>query len=123
MRSQAAVSAGARGRRDETGSTVDTARRVEGCGLSPKDAAARVGVEVTTVRRAIRRGDLPASRPRGTHCVRIRVEDLDEWAFGDRVEPDPARGRSGTRPERQQRPTEPGSLDRLRSIEDEARAA
>jgi excisionase family DNA binding protein len=123
MRSQGGVAAGARDRRDESGSTVDTARRVEGFGLSPKDAATRVGVEVTTVRRAIRRGDLPASRPRGTQCVRIRIEDLEEWAFGDRVQPDPPRGRWVAQPERRAGSTEAGSLDRLRSIEAEARAA
>ena len=46
--------------------------------LSVADAAARLGVEHKTIRRAIARGDLPARRI-GGRLIRIRVADLDSY--------------------------------------------
>jgi excisionase family DNA binding protein len=47
--------------------------------LTPQAAAERAGVAVATIRRAIKRGDLPAFRIAQGRLVRLRVEDLDQW--------------------------------------------
>lgn len=52
--------------------------------LSVADAAARLGVDHKTIRRAIARGDLAARRV-GQRLIRIRVADLD--AFGTPLGP------------------------------------
>ncbi len=45
--------------------------------LSQQEAADYLGVTDRTVRNYISRGDLPASRVRGSRLVRIRKSDLD----------------------------------------------
>lgn len=45
--------------------------------FSQAEAAEYVGVHIKTVRRYIARGDLRASRVRGSGLIRIRREDLD----------------------------------------------
>lgn len=46
--------------------------------LSVAEAAARLGVDHKTIRRAIARGDLAARRI-GPRLIRIRVADLDSY--------------------------------------------
>ncbi len=48
--------------------------------LSIAAAAARVGVSIPTIRRAIESGALPAFRL-GPRLVRLRAADLDAWAM------------------------------------------
>lgn len=51
--------------------------------LSVDEVAKRCGVSTDAVRRAIRRGDLPATKVFG--CVRVAQEDLDAYIEGGRV--------------------------------------
>jgi excisionase family DNA binding protein len=45
--------------------------------LSPRQAAAWLGVGMSTVRGYIRRGVLPVRRIRGSRLLRVHVEDLE----------------------------------------------
>lgn len=48
--------------------------------LTVSEAAARLGCNPETVRRAIRAGKLPASRPLGSRGLLIRLDDLERVA-------------------------------------------
>ncbi|WP_114794914.1 helix-turn-helix domain-containing protein [Gaiella occulta] len=82
--------------------------------LSPADVARRAQVSAKTVYRAIRSGDLVASRI-GAH-YRITEEDFWLWISGARVKP--TRQRSNPRPIAA--PAGRGSLAALRAIEEAA---
>lgn len=47
--------------------------------LTPKLAASYAKVDEVTLRRAVRRGNLPAFRVNGGARVRYRAVDLDRW--------------------------------------------
>jgi excisionase family DNA binding protein len=49
--------------------------------LTPQEAARRTGVHVETIRRAVRKRELPASRI--GRAVRIDADDLDRWLRQD----------------------------------------
>jgi excisionase family DNA binding protein len=51
--------------------------------LSAAEVAERVGLSTKAVRRAIERGDLPASKLCGR--IRVRAEDLDAWIDRNRI--------------------------------------
>lgn len=75
--------------------------------LSVREVAARCGVSMDAVRRAIRRGDLPASKVFGR--VRVDPADLQEYIEGGRVGGGQVRRRAS--PTR--RPTSAGSLSAI----------
>ena len=52
---------------------------MEGRWIDVFQAARRLGVSPSTVRRRIEEGVLPAVRYLGSHMLRIRPEDLDEY--------------------------------------------
>lgn len=77
-----------------------------------KEAAERARCSVKTIYRAIRHGDLKASRP--TAHYRIAAGDLEAWLSSERVPAlRPAMGSAAAVSPR-------GSASRLREIEDEA---
>jgi excisionase family DNA binding protein len=45
--------------------------------LRVEEAATALGLKIPTVRRMIRRGQIPAVRPTGARAVRVRSEDID----------------------------------------------
>jgi excisionase family DNA binding protein len=51
--------------------------------LTVSEVAERVGLSTKAVRRAIERGELPASKLCGR--IRVRPEDVDEWIESNRV--------------------------------------
>jgi len=53
--------------------------------LSVREAAEIVGLSEKALRRAIRDGELPASKPRGR--IRIRRADIEAWIKSSRIEP------------------------------------
>lgn len=54
--------------------------------LGTNEVAARLGVNVVTVRHLIQRGELPAVRV-GTHILRVRATDLDAYINAAAVTP------------------------------------
>jgi hypothetical protein len=79
--------------------------------LRPKDIAARLGVDPRSVRRAIARGDLQASRACG---LRVLVADAASWWLSHAVVPVPVeQPAAGGQPPR--RPIVPAALPRHRS--------
>ena len=47
--------------------------------LTVQQAAERASINAATIRRAVKRGDLPAFRIAQGRLVRLRVEDVDAW--------------------------------------------
>jgi len=47
--------------------------------LKPSEVAAEKRCDTTTIWRAIKRGDLKASRPQGGRLLRIERKDADAW--------------------------------------------
>jgi excisionase family DNA binding protein len=84
--------------------------------LTVEEAALRSRYSVKTIYRAIRRGDLSASKPASRY--RIRPADLDRWlAAGLSVESLTTRPAELPAPVM---PSEVGSLERLRAMESDA---
>jgi excisionase family DNA binding protein len=54
--------------------------------LTPAEAARRTGFSTETIYRAIKRGHLKATKPKGTGRIRISDEDLEEWVEAGTVE-------------------------------------
>lgn len=50
--------------------------------IPPREAARRSGYKVETILAAVERGDLPASKPKGSRLWRILVADFDRWLTG-----------------------------------------
>lgn len=83
--------------------------------LTLKECAAVARVHYDTVRKAVRRGDLPAYTMPGGREIKVRPSDLEAWIYGQPVRPRaPARqARSTPRPA----DNPPGHPERLRAIE------
>jgi excisionase family DNA binding protein len=94
--------------------------------LTVKEAAARAGVSVKTIRRAYGDGQLAVYRPGGRGVYRFLAADVDRW----RLQPAPprrSRPAPSPAPARARRPQvasidsrrrpEPGSREDLRAIE------
>src|SRR2546423_1130476 len=86
--------------------------------LSPREVAERGGFSYHAILRAIRRGDLQAFEPVPGH-YRIELVEYERWlrrpARPERTPPAPASPREHRR--RAADPSQPGSLPRLRAIE------
>lgn len=98
--------------------------------LTVKQAAARAGVSVKTIRRAYSDGDLPIYQPGGRGLYRFLEADVDAW----RLQPAPPRRdrpapAAATAPRRRaqvaridsRRRADPGSREDLRAIERSSR--
>jgi excisionase family DNA binding protein len=86
--------------------------------LSARDVAELSGLSYHAVLRAIRSGELKASKRRGR--ILIRPEWFDEWIDAGVIEPTrrPAISIADTAaPRRSESPSRRGSLDRLQAIE------
>ena len=92
--------------------------------LTVKEAAARASVSVKTIRRAYESGALAHVRPAGVRKVLILEEDLDRWRAGETAAADvvamPSRRSATSARSPSRRREEPGSLGRLRAIEEAA---
>jgi excisionase family DNA binding protein len=86
--------------------------------LSVKEAAARAGVSVKTVRRKIAAGALAGYKVRGTSKVVVLEGDVDAVFALERIEPRPQSAPAST-PKRSRRPAGRGSRAVLRTIEAE----
>ncbi|MDP9135498.1 MAG: helix-turn-helix domain-containing protein [Actinomycetota bacterium] len=86
--------------------------------LSVKEAAARAGVSVKTVRRKIAAGALAGYKVRGTSKVVVLEGDVDTVFALERIELRP-QGAPAPAPKRSRRPPARGSRAALRTIEAE----
>ena len=86
--------------------------------LSVKEAAARAGVSVKTVRRKIAAGALAGYKVRGTSKVVVLEGDVDAVFALERIEPRPQNAPAST-PKRSRRKAGRSSRAALRTIEAE----
>lgn len=93
--------------------------------LDLREASARTGLKLKTIRTAIANGNLRARQPAGVRRLYVLIEDLDAWATAPAPagEPRPAPAADpGKVRELRRREAQPGSVARLDAIEERSAA-
>ncbi|MDA8067344.1 MAG: hypothetical protein M0T77_01835 [Actinomycetota bacterium] len=89
--------------------------------FSPREVAERCGFSYHAILRAIRRGDLQALEPVPGH-YRIEIAEYERWLHTPVARPAESPRETGTIRLRRRRsgadPARPGSIERLRAIEE-----